>query len=58
LSILRLAKESSKMEPGVYEIPRSQDEEVAQLKLESIGIKIDTLTREQREYLTGWEEGT
>jgi adenosylhomocysteinase len=58
LSIVRLAKEGSTMTPGVYEIPRSQDEEVARLKLQSMGIKIDALTPEQKSYLTGWEEGT
>ncbi len=58
LSILRLVKEGNSMKPGVYEIPRSQDEEVARLKLQSLGIKIDALTPEQTSYLTGWEEGT
>jgi adenosylhomocysteinase len=59
LSILRLAADGdNKMKPGVYEIPRSQDEEVARLKLESMGIKIDSLTKEQSKYLTGWEAGT
>ena len=58
LSILRLAEEAEKMNPDVYGIPRSQDEHVAKLKLESMGIKIDRLTTAQEKYLTGWEEGT
>ena len=58
LSILRLVNESNRMKPDVYEIPRSQDEEVARLKLQSMGIKIDALTPEQSKYLSGWEEGT
>ncbi len=58
LSILRLASEGNAMKPGVYEIPRSQDEEVARLKLDAMGIKIDVLTPEQSKYLSGWEEGT
>ncbi|HYB05027.1 MAG TPA: adenosylhomocysteinase [Nitrososphaerales archaeon] len=58
LSILRLVKEGNAMSPGVYDIPRSQDEEVARLKLQSMGIKIDALSQEQNSYLTGWEEGT
>ena len=58
LSILRLAKEGKKLKPEVYEIPRSQDEQVANLKLQSMGIKMDKLTKEQEKYLTGWEEGT
>ena len=58
MSILRLVKEDNAMSPGVYDIPRSQDEEVARLKLQSMGIKIDTLSPEQKDYLAGWEEGT
>jgi adenosylhomocysteinase len=58
LSILRLAKEGRTLKPAVYEIPRSQDEEVARLKLESMGIKIDRLSPSQEKYLAGWEEGT
>jgi len=46
------------LKPDVYEIPRSQDEEVASLKLESMGIRIDKLTSDQTKYLSGWEEGT
>jgi adenosylhomocysteinase len=58
MSILRLAKEGKSLKPDVYEISREQDEEVARLKLESMGIKIDTLSSDQKKYLTGWEEGT
>ncbi len=58
LSILKLAKDGKSLAPDVYEIPRSQDEEVARLKLDSMGIEIDSLTVEQKQYLTGWEEGT
>ncbi|HKW05519.1 MAG TPA: adenosylhomocysteinase [Nitrososphaerales archaeon] len=58
LSILRLAKEGKNLAPDVYEISRSQDEHVARLKLESMGIKIDSLSPDQKKYLTGWEEGT
>lgn len=58
LSILRLAKEGRTLKPAVYEILRSQDEDVAHLKLESMGIKIDRLSASQEKYLSGWEEGT
>ena len=58
LSILRLAKEGKNMKPGVYEISRAQDEQVAKLKLESMGIQIDKLTEDQTRYLSGWQEGT
>ncbi|MCL5068568.1 MAG: adenosylhomocysteinase, partial [Thaumarchaeota archaeon] len=58
LSILMLAKEGKKLKPDVYEIPRSQDEEVAKLKLASMDIEIDRLSKEQVKYLGGWAEGT
>lgn len=58
MSILRLAKEGKNLKPDVYEIPRSQDEEVARVKLGSMGIEIDKLSSAQEKYLTGWEEGT
>ena len=53
-----MAKNKGKLESRVYPVPEEIDREVARLKLQAIGIKIDTLTPEQREYLTGWEEGT
>ncbi|MFI5422133.1 MAG: adenosylhomocysteinase, partial [Nitrososphaerales archaeon] len=58
MSILRLASEGKNWKPAVHEIPRAQDEEVASLKLDSMGIKIDNLTNEQTKYLMSWEEGT
>jgi adenosylhomocysteinase len=39
-------------------VPEEIDKQVAQLKLQSMGINIDNLTPEQKEYLTSWEEGT
>ena len=50
--------ELKKNGPIVVEIPKSIDEKIATLKLEALGIKIDTLTPEQHAYLTGWKEGT
>jgi len=44
--------------PGVYNVPETIDKEVGRLKLESMGITIDTLTDEQRKYLESWELGT
>lgn len=44
--------------PGVYNVPSAIDKEVGRLKLESMGISIDTLTDEQRKYLESWESGT
>ncbi len=43
-----------KLEPKVYDVPREIDEEVARRKLEAMGIRIDQLTEEQREYLSKW----
>jgi adenosylhomocysteinase len=48
----------SRMAPGVYPVPRKIDEEVGRLKLQSMGIGIDKLSREQRKYLESWELGT
>ncbi|MCY4639114.1 MAG: adenosylhomocysteinase [Chloroflexi bacterium] len=52
-----LAREHTSMEPGVLDVPGTIDEEVARLKLEAMGIAIDTLTEEQRRYLSTWEAG-
>jgi adenosylhomocysteinase len=58
LSILRLAKVGGGLGPGVYDVPREQDETVAKIKLETMGIAIDRLTADQRRYLDSWEAGT
>jgi adenosylhomocysteinase len=47
-----------KLEDSVYSVPRHIDETVARLKLEAMGVGIDTLTAEQKKYLESWEEGT
>ena len=49
---------ASKLERRVYDVPDDIDMEVARLKLNAMGIAIDTLTEEQRRYLSSWEEGT
>jgi len=58
LSVLKLAKEGSNMKPMVYDIDKSQDQEIAIAKLESMGLEIDRLTPEQKTYLDGFNEGT
>jgi adenosylhomocysteinase len=58
LSVEYIATREQRLEPDVYVVPREIDEEIAKLKLESMGIHIDTLTEEQRRYLSSWEEGT
>ena len=47
-----------KLEKRVYRVPHAIDAEIARLKLESMGVKIDTLTDEQKKYLESWEMGT
>jgi adenosylhomocysteinase len=46
------------LEHKVYPVPRDIDEQIAALKLETMGISIDTLTPEQEKYLASWNEGT
>ena len=58
LSVEHMVKNYSKLEKTVYTVPVDLDKRVAKLKLESMGIKIDRLTPEQEEYLSGWSEGT
>jgi adenosylhomocysteinase len=53
-----LCKEASKMSKSVHRLPPAVDQEIARLKLQSMGISIDTLTREQQEYLASWDAGT
>ncbi len=53
-----LVKNRGKFKPAVYPVPEEIDKQVARLKLDSMGIKIDTLTAEQERYLSAWQEGT
>ena len=53
-----LIKNKGKLENKVYSVPDEIDKNVALLKLDSMGIKIDKLTPAQREYLDSWQEGT
>jgi adenosylhomocysteinase len=58
LSVLRLVDSRGKLSPGVYDIDKSQDQEIAKAKLESMGIHIDVLSPQQKNYLEGFNEGT
>ncbi len=58
LSVLYLYREGYKLEKRVYPVPREIDEQIARLKLRSLGVRIDRLTSEQKEYLEAWKEGT
>jgi adenosylhomocysteinase len=53
-----IVKNKGKLKTKVYSVPEEIDKEVAQLKLKSMGIKIDKLTPEQDNYLASWHEGT
>jgi adenosylhomocysteinase len=58
LGLVRLAKEGKNLAPRVYDVDPAQDEEVARLKLETMGVQIDALTKDQKAYLTDYEAGT
>ncbi|MBW4560125.1 MAG: adenosylhomocysteinase [Mojavia pulchra JT2-VF2] len=53
-----LVKNKGKLEPGLHSIPTEVDQEIARLKLQALGIKIDTLTADQIEYINSWTSGT
>ena len=58
LSAEFMVKNHKKLGKQVYVIPENMDKEIARLKLNAMGIKIDTLTKEQKEYLNSWKSGT
>ena len=53
-----MAKNYRRLKKQVYPVPEDIDKNIARLKLKSMGIKIDTLTPEQKKYLASWEMGT
>jgi adenosylhomocysteinase len=58
LSVEYLLSNAKKMEKQVYIVPPNIDQEIARLKLATMGVKIDQLTAEQEHYLASWQEGT
>ncbi|MCS7230072.1 MAG: adenosylhomocysteinase [Candidatus Kryptonium sp.] len=58
LKLVEMFKKGKKLEPKVYDIPPEQDEEIAELKLKTMGIKIDKLTKEQKAYIKDYSAGT
>jgi adenosylhomocysteinase len=58
LSAEYVVKNAKKLEAKVYSVPADIDQNVAKLKLKSLGVNIDTLTPEQEKYLASWSEGT
>jgi len=58
LSAEYITKNYKKLKNQVYKVPENIDKNIANLKLKSMGIKIDNLTKEQEKYLASWEIGT
>ena len=58
LSVEYLVKKKGELNPGVHLLPAEVDTEIASLKLQALGLAIDTLTAEQLEYIGSWETGT
>jgi adenosylhomocysteinase len=58
MSMMKLAKDGKSFEKKVYDIPVEQDQEIAALKLETMGFSIDNLTPEQQKYLKDYAAGT
>jgi adenosylhomocysteinase len=46
------------LEPGLHSIPMEVDKEIARLKLQAMGVNIDSLTTDQIEYINSWTSGT
>jgi adenosylhomocysteinase len=58
LCLEHLVKNGAGLDARVHGVPEEIDREVARLKLESLGVEIDALSDEQRDYLHSWEQGT
>lgn len=58
LCMTYLYQQAPTLEKKVYAVPKEIDEEIASMKLKSMGVKIDKLTAEQKKYLAAWDEGT
>ncbi len=58
LGIEYLVTNASKLDNTVYPVPEDLDRQIARLKLTAMGLTIDSLTPEQQQYLSSWEEGT
>jgi adenosylhomocysteinase len=58
LTLEWLSKNGKGLKPSVLDVPSELDRAIAALKLETMGVSIDRLTAEQKEYLASWEVGT
>ena len=55
LSLEWMAKHAGALEKKVYKVPDEIDDQIGRVKLKAMGLSIDTLTQEQKDYLAGWE---
>ena len=53
-----MVKHATELKNQVYSVPEHLDQQIAKLKLDSMGVLIDKLTPEQEHYLASWNEGT
>ncbi|MCX7926806.1 MAG: adenosylhomocysteinase [Candidatus Omnitrophica bacterium] len=58
LSVEYILENHNKLKQAVYKVPDPIDSEIARLKLASMGVRIDKLTKEQKKYLASWQMGT
>jgi adenosylhomocysteinase len=58
MSAVYMREHAESLANQVYSVPEEVDKDIARIKLQAMGIEIDTLTPEQEAYLTSWEEGT
>jgi adenosylhomocysteinase len=58
LALCQLAKKGKNLENKVYELPAELDQEIAKIKLDTLGFKIDALTKEQADYSNDYSAGT
>ncbi|HJJ89667.1 MAG TPA: adenosylhomocysteinase [Methanocorpusculum sp.] len=58
LAIEYMAKPERNLTIGVHDVPNEIDEQIARLKLAAVGVTIDTLTNEQKDYMRSWDNGT
>jgi adenosylhomocysteinase len=58
LGVEYAVQHAGELDRKVYPVPADIDKEIARLKLETMGVEIDTLTEEQARYLASWDEGT
>jgi adenosylhomocysteinase len=58
LALCRLARDGKRLKPDVYTLPPEQDQEIARIKLQTMGISIDSLTPEQVAYQSDYSAGT